>query len=387
MMAALADGRARRRSGAPADCGAGVGASVNRRYAPPGGVGAAAGGPPDDWRELVERARASGGLDAPAIYPWSEARSEAVRSALSGADDGSAAPLPEYTLEEVAQHTSAKDMWVVVDGRVLDVSGFGETHPGGERALVNLAGTDATDVFEEIHAPTPDFLAWMESFAIGTLKGGSPPRFESRPRHGDRPWEDYSAQQLDSPFPARRFHGSGLEAFRFEWGILDRLLARDPEEEAGAPGEPDAREPGEPLKRWGTRQKAKIAPLDDQDRDWLEVGEPRQYVAEMQYRETLLTGEESRALVFVSNPDEQCRAGQAEVLEQMLECVPPLVIARTPHAHLHRQLNASGCAGGCRGITPIGSRTTRPAGSSAPSVSPPPTPPRLDTHAVAVCVA
>ena len=107
MMAALADGRARRRSiasvGAPADCGAGVGASVNRRYAPPGGVGAAAGGPPDDWRELVERARASGGFDAPAIYPWSEAREEAVRSALNDADDGSAASLPEYTLEEVAQ--------------------------------------------------------------------------------------------------------------------------------------------------------------------------------------------------------------------------------------------------------------------------------------------
>ena len=47
MMAALADGRARRRSiasvGAPADCG---GVGIDRRKGSPDGVGAAAGGPP-----------------------------------------------------------------------------------------------------------------------------------------------------------------------------------------------------------------------------------------------------------------------------------------------------------------------------------------------------
>ena len=118
---------------------------------------------------------------------------------------------------------------------------------------------------------------------------------------------------------------SGLEAFRFEWGILDRLLAREADggDSGGGGGGGGGGAPGVPLPRWGTRQKAKIAPLDDQDRDWLEVGGTEQYVAEMQYREILLKGEESKPLVFVANGDDAtCIAGQQEVLDMMLEWLP-----------------------------------------------------------------
>jgi Cytochrome b5-like Heme/Steroid binding domain len=46
----------------------------------------------------------------------------------------------EYTLEEVAKHDKHDDCWIVVDGKVLDVTGFLEDHPGGEEIIQDVAG-------------------------------------------------------------------------------------------------------------------------------------------------------------------------------------------------------------------------------------------------------
>ena len=39
----------------------------------------------------------------------------------------------EFTMEEVARHNSQGDLWGVVDGYVLDLTGFLKDHPGGEK--------------------------------------------------------------------------------------------------------------------------------------------------------------------------------------------------------------------------------------------------------------
>ena len=36
-----------------------------------------------------------------------------------------------YTSKELAQHTSPDDCWLVIKGKVYDVSGWGQDHPGG----------------------------------------------------------------------------------------------------------------------------------------------------------------------------------------------------------------------------------------------------------------
>merc|ERR1719327_2119736 len=48
------------------------------------------------------------------------------------------------TMAEVAKHTSETDCWVVLHGRVLDVSKFLKEHPGGVLAIMTFAGKDAT---------------------------------------------------------------------------------------------------------------------------------------------------------------------------------------------------------------------------------------------------
>merc|ERR1712070_1284755 len=58
-----------------------------------------------------------------------------------------------YTLEEVAKHNTKADCWVVLDGKVLDVTNFLSEHPGGELAILTFAGKDATEEFNMIHPP------------------------------------------------------------------------------------------------------------------------------------------------------------------------------------------------------------------------------------------
>ncbi|KAL2488172.1 Cytochrome [Forsythia ovata] len=55
-----------------------------------------------------------------------------------------------FTLAEVAEHNTAKDCWLVIDGKVYDVTKFLEDHPGGDEVLLSATGKDATDDFEDV---------------------------------------------------------------------------------------------------------------------------------------------------------------------------------------------------------------------------------------------
>jgi len=56
-----------------------------------------------------------------------------------------------YTLAEVAKHNKDDDCWVVVQGKVLDVTKFLDDHPGGRKAIMLYAGKDATEEFLMLH--------------------------------------------------------------------------------------------------------------------------------------------------------------------------------------------------------------------------------------------
>merc|ERR1719405_347782 len=58
-----------------------------------------------------------------------------------------------YTMAEVAKHTSEDECWVVLHGRVLNVTSFLKEHPGGVLAIMTFAGKDATEEFDMIHPP------------------------------------------------------------------------------------------------------------------------------------------------------------------------------------------------------------------------------------------
>ncbi|KAI0319590.1 FAD binding domain-containing protein [Amylostereum chailletii] len=96
-------------------------------------------------------------------------------SAPAASSSSSSAPAPSsggaksFTMAEVAAHNKKDDVWVVVDGQVLDVTTFLPDHPGGEKAILLYAGRDATEEFNMLHDPKviPRYAA---DSVIGTVK-------------------------------------------------------------------------------------------------------------------------------------------------------------------------------------------------------------------------
>jgi cytochrome b involved in lipid metabolism len=52
-----------------------------------------------------------------------------------------------YILDEVIQHNTAEDCWMVIDGKVYDVTRIIASHPE-DKALLENCGKDATELYE-----------------------------------------------------------------------------------------------------------------------------------------------------------------------------------------------------------------------------------------------
>ncbi|KAJ5899577.1 hypothetical protein N7495_004321 [Penicillium taxi] len=56
----------------------------------------------------------------------------------------------QLTFEEVSAHASKKDLYMVIHDKVYDVTSFVDEHPGGEEVLMDVAGVDGTEAFEDV---------------------------------------------------------------------------------------------------------------------------------------------------------------------------------------------------------------------------------------------
>ncbi|PCG94528.1 Aldolase-type TIM barrel [Penicillium occitanis (nom. inval.)] len=55
--------------------------------------------------------------------------------------------------EELRKHRTTEDCWIAVHSKVYDVTEFLEEHPGGAAIILKYAGADATQAYDEVHAP------------------------------------------------------------------------------------------------------------------------------------------------------------------------------------------------------------------------------------------
>ncbi|KAE8448541.1 hypothetical protein EG329_009422 [Mollisiaceae sp. DMI_Dod_QoI] len=82
-------------------------------------------------------------------------------------------PEKEFTMEEVAEHNTKEDLWVVVKGVVLKLDDWLDEHPGGPQAIMNFMGRDATEEFEMLHDDEV-IPKYAPSQVIGRVKGQTP---------------------------------------------------------------------------------------------------------------------------------------------------------------------------------------------------------------------
>jgi len=59
--------------------------------------------------------------------------------------------LRRIRMDEIRQHASVHDGWIVLKGKVYFISPYMAYHPGGEAILKPVLGKDATAVFDKYH--------------------------------------------------------------------------------------------------------------------------------------------------------------------------------------------------------------------------------------------
>ncbi|KAJ2746376.1 hypothetical protein GGI20_001372 [Coemansia sp. BCRC 34301] len=74
-----------------------------------------------------------------------------------------------FTASQIQPHSTREDIWIVVHGKVYDVTPFLDEHPGGEEVMLEYAGADATEAFEDI-GHSDDARDLLSKFFIGNLE-------------------------------------------------------------------------------------------------------------------------------------------------------------------------------------------------------------------------
>ncbi len=101
--------------------------------------------------------------------------STAVASGEASPTQPTQAPVAvkEFTMDEVAKHTTKDDCWFVVNGNVHNVTAVIPKHKGGEKAILKNCGKDATKPFETQGGRgkhSAKALGFLEGTKIGVLK-------------------------------------------------------------------------------------------------------------------------------------------------------------------------------------------------------------------------
>lgn len=110
-------------------------------------------------------------------HPEGKSRKQSMMGLNTAETD---AELTTFTWADVEMHNTEEDCWVVLHGRVYDITPFLAEHPGGSHVLVDMAGKDATKDFEDtFHSPNARVMCYkyikgkLSSVKLGNLFSGS----------------------------------------------------------------------------------------------------------------------------------------------------------------------------------------------------------------------
>uniref|UniRef100_A0AAQ5XPJ2 Cytochrome b5 heme-binding domain-containing protein n=1 Tax=Amphiprion ocellaris TaxID=80972 RepID=A0AAQ5XPJ2_AMPOC len=132
-------------------------------------------------------------------------------SSIEGNGDEVDGGVKYYTLEDIRVHNMSNDTWLIIHNKVYDITGFLEEHPGGEEVLLEQAGADATESFEDVGHST-DAREMLQQYFIGELHMDD--------RKKEKPKEVQDTNSGESRFPRdyglrRKWKFVGLDLVSF----------------------------------------------------------------------------------------------------------------------------------------------------------------------------
>ncbi|KDQ64178.1 hypothetical protein JAAARDRAFT_116670 [Jaapia argillacea MUCL 33604] len=74
------------------------------------------------------------------------------------------------TLEDLQAHVDKNNLYLLVSGKVYDVTKFVDEHPGGDEVMLAEAGKDATEAFEDV-GHSDEARSLMPDMLVGSFEG------------------------------------------------------------------------------------------------------------------------------------------------------------------------------------------------------------------------
>ncbi|WWC87524.1 uncharacterized protein L201_002414 [Kwoniella dendrophila CBS 6074] len=75
---------------------------------------------------------------------------EASSSSTTTQSEKPVQPEGTYSLEQLKEHGTRESLWMLLHDKVYDVTAFIDEHPGGDEVMIEEAGRDATEAFEDV---------------------------------------------------------------------------------------------------------------------------------------------------------------------------------------------------------------------------------------------
>jgi len=123
------------------------------------------GDTPSFVNEDVSAANGGGGKKTSATSPSATAAAAATKLSRT----------VYYSPNDVRGHNKAKDVWVIMNGAVYDITQFLPNHPGGEEIVLEHAGLDITEVFRSasVHQHSSGAFETLKTLKIGGLENAT----------------------------------------------------------------------------------------------------------------------------------------------------------------------------------------------------------------------
>ncbi len=78
-------------------------------------------------------------------------------------------PTKTYPVSQVKKHNQPGDCWSIVNGRVYNLTGYINRHPGGSSRILAMCGKDGSAAYDSFHRGSPSASATLKPYKIGRV--------------------------------------------------------------------------------------------------------------------------------------------------------------------------------------------------------------------------